>query len=103
MSNNTLGHRIKPAVQTGLTATGSAQATALALTNNTLHEFTSVSSSAGAILPLGVTPSTISIFNDGASSLSIYPPTGGSIDGAAANASVTLAAAPARPSGPRLR
>jgi hypothetical protein len=92
MSNNTLGHRIKPAVQTGLTAMGSTQTTALALTNNTLHEFTSVPSSAGAILPVGVTPSTISVFNDGANSLSIYPPTGGSIDGAAANASVALAA-----------
>ena len=28
MSNNTLGHRIKPAVQTVLTATGSSQASA---------------------------------------------------------------------------
>ncbi len=92
MSINTLGHRITPAVQTGLTATGSSQATAQALTNNTLHEFTIVPSLAGAILPIGVTPSEISIFNDGASSLSIYPPNGGSIDSGMANASIALAA-----------
>jgi hypothetical protein len=92
MSNSTLGHRVRPSLQTGLTATGSSQATAFPLTNNTLHEFTTVSSSSGAILPIGVTPSEIAIFNDGASSLTIYPPTGGSIDSGTANASVSLAA-----------
>ena len=92
MSNNTLGHRIKPAVQTVLTATGSSQASAFALTNNTRHEFTTVPVATGAILPIGTTPSEISVFNDGASSLSIYPPMGGSIDAGAANASVALAA-----------
>jgi hypothetical protein len=89
---NTLGHRLRPSLQTGLTATGSSQATAFLLTNNTLHEFTTVASSTGAILPVGVTPSEVSIFNHGASSLSIYPPTGGSIDAGTANASVSLAA-----------
>jgi hypothetical protein len=92
MSINTLGHRLRPSLQTGLTATGSSQATAFLLTNNTLHEFTTVASSTGAILPVGVTPSEVSIFNHGASSLSIYPPTGGSIDAGTANASVSLAA-----------
>ena len=92
MNTNTLGHRLRPSIQTGLTATGSSQATAFALTNNTLHEFTTVNGSTGAVLPVGVTPSEISIFNDGASSLSIYPPRGGSIDAGAANASISLAA-----------
>jgi hypothetical protein len=92
MSINTLGHRLRPSLQTGLTATGSSQATAFLLTNNTLHEFTTVASSTGAILPVGVTPSEVSIFNHGASSLSIYPPMGGSIDAGTANASVSLAA-----------
>jgi hypothetical protein len=92
MSNNTLGHRVRPSLQTGLTATGSSQATAFPLTNNTLHEFTTVSSSNGAILPVGKLPSEVSIFNDGASSLTIYPPSGGSIDAGATNTSVSLAA-----------
>ena len=89
---NTLNHRVNPSLLTGLTATGSSQATAFPLTNNTLHEFTTVSSSNGAILPVGKLPSEVSIFNDGASSLTIYPPPGGSIDAGAANASVSLAA-----------
>jgi hypothetical protein len=89
---NTLNHRVNPSLLTGLTATGSSQATAFRLTNNTLHEFTTVSSSNGAILPVGKLPSEVSIFNDGTSSLTIYPPVGGSIDSGTANASVSLAA-----------
>jgi hypothetical protein len=92
MSSNTLGHRLRPALQTGLTAAGSSQATAFPLTNNTLHEFTTVAASTGAVLPIGVIPSEVSIFNDGVSLLTIYPPTGGSIDSGSANASVSLAA-----------
>jgi hypothetical protein len=90
--SNTLGHRLRPALQTGLTATGSSQATAFPLTNNTLHEFTTVAASTGAILPVGVTPSEVTIYNSGASTLTLYPPMGGSIDAGSANASVSLAA-----------
>lgn len=90
--SNTLSHRLRPALQTGLTAVGSSQATAFALTNNTLHEFTTVASSTGAILPVGVTPSEVTIYNSGANALTLYPPLGGSIDVGSANASVSLAA-----------
>jgi hypothetical protein len=89
---NTLNHRVNPSLMTGLTATGSSQATAFPLTNNTLHEFTTVASSTGAILPIGVTPSEVTIYNNGASTLTLYPPKGGSIDSGTANASVSLAA-----------
>jgi hypothetical protein len=89
---NTLNHRVNPSLMTGLTATGSSQATAFPLTNNTLHEFTTVASSTGAILPIGVTPSEVTIYNNGASTLTLYPPKGGSIDAGTANASVSLAA-----------
>jgi hypothetical protein len=92
MSMNTLGHSVSPSLRTDLTATGSTQATAFRLTNNTLHEFTTVAPLTGAVLPVGVTPSEISVFNDGASSLSIYPPPGGSIDAGTANVSVSLVA-----------
>jgi hypothetical protein len=89
---NTLNHRVNPSLMTGLTATGSSQATAFPLTNNTLHEFTTVASSTGAVLPIGVTPSEVTIYNNGASTLTLYPPKGGSIDSGTANASVSLAA-----------
>ena len=89
---STQNHKVKPILLTGLIATGSSQATAFLLTNNTQHEFTTVAPLTGAILPVGVTPSEVSVYNDGASSLSIYPPPGGSIDAGTANVSVSLAA-----------
>ena len=51
MSINTVGHRITPSLQTGLTALGSTQSTAFLLTNNSWHEFTNVPAGTGAILP----------------------------------------------------
>jgi predicted RecA/RadA family phage recombinase len=89
---STQNHKVRPILLTGLIATGSSQATAFRLLNNTLHEFTTVASSTGAILPVGSLPSEVTIFNDGASALTIYPPTGGSIDSGTANASVSLVA-----------
>lgn len=76
--------------KTGLAASGSSQATALPLTNNAFHEFTTVGSSTGAILPSGTPPSEVAIFNNGANTLTIYPPVGGTIDGGTANASISL-------------
>lgn len=92
MSTNTVSHRVRPAVITGLTATGTNQATAFLLTNSADHEFTTVAASTGAILPAGTLPSEISVFNGGASTLAVYPPVGGSINAGTANASVSLAA-----------
>jgi hypothetical protein len=91
MSSNTLNHSARPALQTGLTATGSSQTTAYPLTNNTLHEFTITGASTGCVLPVGTTPSEIAVYNGGISVLSVYPPLGGTIDGNAANSSVSIA------------
>jgi hypothetical protein len=91
MSTNTLTHRTKPSLLTGLIATGTTQATALVTYNNACHEFGTVASSSGAVLPIGDIPSEVSIFNGGVSSLAVYPPLGGSIDGGSINASISVA------------
>ena len=92
MSTNTVGHRITPSLQTGLTALGSTQSTAFPLTNNTWHEFTTVASGTGAILPAGKTPSEVRVFNDSANPLRVYPPVGGTINAGTVNLPVSLAA-----------
>ena len=71
---------------------GSTQSTAFHLTNNTWHEFTSVPIGSGAILPAGMAPSEIRVFNISANPLLVYPPMGGTINAGTANLSVSLAA-----------
>jgi len=95
MAINTANHKAKPAIITGLTATGSIQANAFALVGNGNHEFTTVASGTGAILPSPALPSEIAIYNAGANALLVYPPVGGTINGGTVNASVSLAAAAA--------
>jgi hypothetical protein len=92
MSTNTVGHRITPSLQTGLTALGTTQSTAFSLTNNTWHEFTTVPTGTGAILPVGMAPSEIRVFNNGANPLNIYPSVRGTINGGTANVPVSLPA-----------
>jgi hypothetical protein len=78
---------------TGLTAAGTSQATAFLLDNGVYHEFTSVSSGQGAVLPKPVElPREITISNNGGSALLVYPQGGGTIDNGSANASVSVAA-----------
>jgi hypothetical protein len=78
-----------------LTATGSNQGTALALPSD-FNVFTTVGASTGAILPanganVNMTDSYI-VVNHGASTLSVYPPTGGKIANGSANAAFSVAA-----------
>jgi hypothetical protein len=78
---------------TGLTAAGTSQATAFLLDNGVYHEFTSVSSGQGAVLPKPVElPREITISNNGTNTLSVYPQVGGTIDNGTPNASVALTA-----------
>lgn len=91
MSNQTTDHRGRT-VLSGLTALGSSQATAFQLLNNGDHEFTTVASSTGAILPPAKLPSGVNVFNAGASTLTVYPPVGGTLTGGSVNASASLAA-----------
>ena len=96
MSIDTIGQGQSPAIatrlMTGLTATGTNQATAFPLAHHAAHEFISVPAGTGAVLPVPRLPSEVSVFNGGLNALAIYPPIGGTINGGSANAPVTLAA-----------
>ena len=76
---------------TGLTATGTNQSTALALTNG-VNGITTVSAGTGVILD-GQARSGDSqvVYNGGANSLKVYPPSGAAINGLAVNTGVSLA------------
>jgi acetamidase/formamidase len=78
-------------IATGLTATGSTQATAYALdTSNSV--FTTVAASTGAILPAAALPGDVlEVTNLGANSLSVYPPVGAAVDNGATNAAKAVA------------
>lgn len=82
------------AVQLAQTATGSDQAGAFAITQP-VTEFTTTASSTGARLP-ATTAGIIGadsglVMNNGANTLTLYPPTGGKINGGSANAGVSVA------------
>lgn len=73
----------------GLTATGTNQATAYSLTASD-NEFTTVASGTGAILYAGTPGDSQVVYNGGANALTVYPPSGSSINGLAANAGILL-------------
>ena len=75
---------------TGLTAAGTTQGTALALAaSNNVVATTALNS--GVILPAVQGGEEVWIYNAGANTLAVYPPTGAAINSAAANAAFTLA------------
>jgi len=85
-------------IKTGLTALGSSQGTALALPSD-FNVFSTVAASTGAILAAaGSTGNqyqpcdSIVVVNHGANALSVYPPTGGTIGTAGANAALSVPA-----------
>lgn len=85
--------RTFPKPWTGLTALGSSQTTAFLLDNGVYHEFTTVSSGQGCVLPVPVElPREITISNNGGSALLVYPQIGGTINNGSVNASVSVAA-----------
>jgi hypothetical protein len=88
---NTVSKR-PPFVINGLAATGTTQATAFLLSNITYHEFTTVAIGSGAILPTPSIPSEVTIYNDGANALLVYPSVGGTLNNGSVNAPVSLAA-----------
>jgi hypothetical protein len=87
--SNTVSHQGRTLVS-GLTALGSSQTTAFPLINRSDNQFTTVASSTGAILPTAKLPDSIAIWNGGANTLSIYPPSGGTINDGTTNVAVTL-------------
>jgi hypothetical protein len=75
----------------GLSAAGTTQGTATAITKQT-NEFTTVGAGQGAILPSPEQGEFIFVANAGANALAVYPASGHSINALAANASFSLAA-----------
>jgi hypothetical protein len=76
-----------------LTATGSTQGTALLLPAD-YNTVTTTAASTGVIMPINGQPGDETfVANLGANALTIYPPTGESINALAANAGYSLAAA----------
>jgi hypothetical protein len=77
------------AVATGLTATGTDQASAAPLTAQT-NIVTTVPTGAGMILPGGIVSGTMVITNASANDLLVYPPDGAQIGSYAVNAPVAI-------------
>ena len=76
---------------TGLTATGTTQGTALALTSS-FSIFSTVASSSGAILPLAGNQNDFVVYNGGSNTLTVYPAVGQQINGLTANTGVSVPA-----------
>jgi hypothetical protein len=80
-------------VVTGITAAGTTVADATALTGG-VNVVTTAAASTGVKLPAAANGATIRVQNLGANDLEVYPPdASGVINGAAAGAGITLAAA----------
>ncbi len=90
MGLNTINHPGQRLV-TALTATGTTNLTAYPLVGGTaFHEFTTVDSGTGCILPSSPLPITVTVSNAGVETLSIYPPVGGIVDGGGVDSAATL-------------
>ena len=75
---------------TGLTAAGTTQGTALALTAS-FNALSTVASGAGVILYDGSLSDSQIVYNGGANAVTIYPPVGDAINQVAVNGGVLLA------------
>lgn len=80
---------------TGLTAAGTTQATAFAMSAE-WNEFTTVAANTGALLYNFGAGFASFVWNAGANALKVYPPVGGSIDAIATNGAYSLAAGKAQ-------
>lgn len=74
---------------TGISAAGTTQATATALTTD-LNVLSTVTAASGVILPVGEVGKSVTVRNDGANAVLVYPPVGGTINGFATNAGFTI-------------
>jgi hypothetical protein len=83
---------IQGTVASGLTATGTTQANALALPAD-LNYFATVAAGTGAVLPAMNPGDSLNLYNKGANALLVYPPVGAVINGLGANAGYSVATA----------
>jgi hypothetical protein len=79
-------------VATGLSGAGTTQSTATALAAD-INMFSTVAANSGATLPAMNPGDVLTVFNGGANSLKLYPPTGGQINALGANAAYAIATA----------
>lgn len=77
-------------VLAGQTANGTNQGTALAITKS-VFECTTVASGTGVVLPTAVAGMTITVINNGANALNVYPATSASINSLSNNVAYSLA------------
>lgn len=87
----TFGGPIIASSAVALTATGTTQTDALALTKQK-NIVTTTAAGTGVVLPTAIAGMTITVFNRGANTLNCYPATGAAINALAANAAKTIAA-----------
>lgn len=81
-------------VASALTATGTTQATAYAMTAAD-NEFSTVDAGTGARLYAGTPGDTQTVYNGGANPLTVYPPTSSQINGLGTNSGALVAPATA--------
>jgi hypothetical protein len=76
-------------IDTGLVAAGNSAGTALALVSTT-NLIATAAASTGVRLPAAVAPGAmVRVLNGGANAISVYPPTGGKVNGTTANTADT--------------
>ena len=80
---------ITASVNTGITASGTTQATATLLSAQT--NVVSTVAPSGAVLLPGVVEGSVSVLNRGANPLSVFPPLGGQIENYGTNIAATIA------------
>ncbi len=79
-------------IASNVTAAGSTQGTATAI-KASINYIGTAAASTGVILPAAQPGDSLTIYNGGANTLTIYPPSGAKINGQATNGGVSLAAA----------
>lgn len=86
-----LAQSIAGRVTSGLTATGSSsQANSLAIYSS-INVVSTTAANTGVRLPSGSAGDEMVVANNGASTLTVYPPVGGALNGGSANAGLSVA------------
>jgi hypothetical protein len=83
---------IQGTVANGLTALGTTQANALAVSAD-VNYFTTVAAGTGTVLPAMNPGDSVNLYNKGANALLVYPPVGAIINALGANAGYSVATA----------
>ena len=83
-----VGH-LRRGIAVGLTAAGTTQATGLVLGKD-INVVATTAANTGVVLPIAVAGMTVTVINEGANTLNVYPATNASIDSGAVNTAFAL-------------